>query len=38
MVFLVIQPVAWWMENHVNEAKHGLNFSEFGHVDNKTQN
>jgi len=27
--YFSIQPVAWWMENHVNEAKHGLNFSEF---------
>ena len=24
-----IQPVAWWMANHINEAKRGLNFSTF---------
>ena len=25
-----IQPVAWWMNDHINEAKNELNFSEFG--------
>jgi hypothetical protein len=25
-----IQPVGWWMQSHVNEGKHHLNFSEFG--------
>ena len=24
-----IQPVGWWLQNHVNEGKHELNFSEF---------
>lgn len=24
-----IQPVAWWMSDHINEGKHELNFSEF---------
>ena len=24
-----IQPVAWWMQNHVNEGKRELNFDEF---------
>ena len=24
-----IQPVAWWLQYHVNHGKHGLNFSEF---------
>lgn len=24
-----IQPVAWWLSNHVNEAKRELNFDEF---------
>ncbi|MEO6131793.1 MAG: heme-binding domain-containing protein [Saprospiraceae bacterium] len=24
-----IQPITWWMANHVNDAKKGLNFSEF---------
>ena len=25
-----IQPVGWWMQGHINEAKENLNFSEFG--------
>jgi hypothetical protein len=25
-----VQPVAWWLQNHVNEGKRELNFSEFG--------
>ena len=25
-----IQPVGWWMQNHINEGKNDLNFSEFG--------
>ncbi len=24
-----IQPVAWWLENHIRDGKRGLNFSEF---------
>lgn len=24
-----IQPVGWWLQNHVNEGKRDLNFSEF---------
>ena len=24
-----IQPVAWWLQNHINEGKEHLNFSEF---------
>src|ERR1051325_5848024 len=24
-----IQPVAWWMKNHVDEGKEHLNFNEF---------
>src|SRR3954471_23661169 len=24
-----IQPVAWWLDNHVQEGKRGLNFNEF---------
>jgi hypothetical protein len=24
-----IQPVAWWLQYHVNHGKHSLNFSEF---------
>ncbi len=25
-----IQPVAWWLNDHVQEGKHELNFNEFG--------
>lgn len=25
-----IQPVAWWMNNHIEEGKHRINFSDFG--------
>jgi hypothetical protein len=25
-----VQPVGWWLAHHVNEARHELNFSEFG--------
>ena len=25
-----IQPVAWWLNNHVQEGKHHLNFSDIG--------
>ena len=28
-----IQPVAWWLNNHVEEGKQRLNFSEFGKYD-----
>jgi hypothetical protein len=24
-----IQPVAWWLNNHITEGKHDLNFNEF---------
>jgi hypothetical protein len=24
-----LQPVGWWLQHHVNEGKHELNFSEF---------
>lgn len=30
-----IQPVGWWLQNHVNEGKGELNFSEFGTYDQK---
>jgi hypothetical protein len=32
-----IQPVAWWLANHVNEGKHELNFSEFATYAPKKQ-
>lgn len=25
-----IQPVAWWLDDHIREGKRGLNFDEFG--------
>ena len=30
-----IQPVAWWLNKHVNNGKKHLNFSEFGAYDEK---
>lgn len=30
-----IQPVGWWLANHVNEGKGELNFSEFSTYDKK---
>lgn len=32
-----IQPVAWWLANHVKEGKHELNFSEIGSYTKKRQ-
>jgi hypothetical protein len=32
-----IQPVAWWLQNHINEAKHDLNFNEFAGYAPKKQ-
>lgn len=32
-----IQPVGWWMQNHVNEGKAELNFSEFATYKPKKQ-
>lgn len=32
-----IQPVAWWLANHVNDGKHELNFSEFAGYAPKKQ-
>jgi len=32
-----IQPVGWWMQQHVNDGKHELNFSEFGSYTAKKQ-
>jgi hypothetical protein len=33
-----IQPVAWFIEHHIDEAKEELNFSEFGSYSSKKQN
>lgn len=30
-----IQPVAWWLQSHINEGKGELNFSEFGTYEQK---
>ncbi len=32
-----IQPVAWWLANHVKEGKGELNFSQFGTYSGKKQ-
>jgi len=32
-----IQPVGWWLQNHVNEGKHELNFNEFASYPAKKQ-
>ncbi len=32
-----IQPVAWWMQNHVDDGKRELNFSEFSTYEPKRQ-
>lgn len=33
-----IQPVAWWLNKHINNGKRHLNFSEFGTYDAKKAN
>lgn len=30
MWYMRIQPVGWWISNHINEGKEELNFDEFG--------
>lgn len=32
-----IQPVAWWLNDHINEGKGRLNFSEFGNYPAEKQ-
>ena len=32
-----VQPVGWFLENHINDAKKALNFSEFGSYPSKEQ-
>src|ERR1700749_4414155 len=32
-----IQPVGWWLQNHINEGKKELNLSEFGAYTPKRQ-
>lgn len=33
-----IQPVAWFLENHIEEGKHELNFSEWDEYSNRRKN
>lgn len=35
--YVAIQPIAWWMADHVNEGKRKLNFSEFASYKPKKQ-
>ncbi|MES2418225.1 MAG: heme-binding domain-containing protein [Bacteroidota bacterium] len=35
--YINIQPVAWWMNDHIEEGKRKLNFSEFGSYTLKKQ-
>ena len=32
-----VQPVAWWLNSHVKDGKHELNFSEFGNYTLRRQ-
>ena len=32
-----IQPVAWWLNHHIDEAKHELNFDEFANYSPRRQ-
>lgn len=32
-----VQPIAWWMANHIKEGKSRLNFSEFGNYAGRKQ-
>lgn len=33
-----VQPVGWYLQNHINKAKEDLNFSEFGNYSDRRQN
>lgn len=35
--YVNIQPIAWWMDDHIKEGKRKLNFSEFGSYTLKKQ-
>jgi len=35
--YFSIQPVAWWMQNHVDDGKREINFSEFNSYPPKRQ-
>ena len=32
-----VQPVSWWLQNHVNEGKNAINFSEFATYELRDQ-
>jgi hypothetical protein len=32
-----VQPVGWWLANHINDARRELNFAEFGSYPQKRQ-
>lgn len=32
-----VQPIAWWLQNHIDEGKHHLNFNEFANYSLKKQ-
>ncbi len=35
--YAAIQPISWWLNDHISEGKHELNFSEFGSYTQKRQ-
>ena len=32
-----VQPIAWWLQDHIDEGKHHLNFNEFANYSLKKQ-
>ncbi len=36
-VYATVQPLAWWIQHHIDEGKHELNFSEFGNYSIRKQ-
>lgn len=36
--YSTIQPIGWWMDYHINDGKHDLNFSEFKTYNEKKAN
>ncbi len=35
--YTYVQPIGWFVKNHIEEGKHNLNFSEFGNYSAKKQ-
>ncbi|HEV8592529.1 MAG TPA: heme-binding domain-containing protein [Pyrinomonadaceae bacterium] len=33
-----VSPVSWWMQNHINEGRHELNFSQWATFSDKRKN